>query len=413
VNTEPLPGGLQPHRGVLFLVLAAIALTAINLRTSVTGFSPLLDAIGSDLSFDASLFGIFGTIVTASFAVFGFLASFVSLRFGVEATLAAATLLTAAGIVLRALSPNPVTLVLTTVVLFAGVGTTNVLIVPIVKRYFGNRLKAVSSMYLALLQFGQFLAPLLAVPIGILTGWRIAVGVWAILALVACVLWFTASALRRGGAVGSDWRAVSSGRLVTSDDRVTGVWRSPVLWSMVLMFAMTALNTYVIITWLPAILIDAGADPSLGGALLALFSVFGLAAAFVVPNLTVNLGNPVIVVIVCVVLLAVGYLGLLFAPLDGAVIWVVALGLGVSTFPMCLTLVNVRTRTTSGSSLLSGAMQGIGYGIACIGPLLIGLLHNATNEWGAAYVFLFLSLIVLLVSGIAACRTRFLEDRRA
>ncbi|WP_092558360.1 MFS transporter [Herbiconiux ginsengi] len=173
---------------------------------------------------------------------------------------------------------------------------------------------------------------------------------------------------------------------------------------------MTALNTYVIITWLPAILTDAGADPALGGALLALFSIFGLAAAFVVPPLTLHLRNPVVIVIVCVALLAVGYLGLLIAPLSGAVAWVVALGLGVSTFPMCLTLVNARTRSTSGSSMLSGAMQGIGYAIACIGPVLIGVLRDAEEGWGSSYTVVFVSLTVLLVSGAIACRPASLED---
>jgi CP family cyanate transporter-like MFS transporter len=181
---------------------------------------------------------------------------------------------------------------------------------------------------------------------------------------------------------------------------------------MVVMFAMTAMNTYVIVTWLPAILTDAGADPAIGGALLALFSIFGLAAAFIVPPLTMSLRNPVGIVIVCVALLATGYTGLLLAPLGGSVAWVIALGLGVSTFPLCLTLVNARTRTTSGSSTLSGAMQGIGYGIACIGPVVVGLLRDAQEGWGGAYVFLFVSLGILLLSGVVACRPRYLEDAR-
>ena len=146
-------------RKALLLVLIAIGITAVNLRTAVTGFSPLLESIGADLGFGAALFGVFGTVVTASFAVFGFLASLVSRRFGLEATLAAAMFLATVGIALRSLSVSPAMLVLTTIVAFAGVGTANVLIVPIVKRYFADRLKAVSSLYLALLQFGQFLAP--------------------------------------------------------------------------------------------------------------------------------------------------------------------------------------------------------------------------------------------------------------
>ena len=91
--------------------------------------------------------------------------------------------------------------------------------------------------------------------------------------------------------------------------------------------------------------------------------------------------------------------------------WVVLLGIGVSTFPLCLTLVNARTRTTAGATVLSGAMQGIGYGIACIGPLGIGLLYTASGAWTVPFVVLYVSLAVLLVSGFVACRPSTLEDQ--
>ena len=391
-------------------MLAAVVMTALNLRTAVTGFSPLLVTIGDDLGFDTALFGVFGTIVTASFAVFGFVAASLSRRAGLEATLGVATLLTTLGILFRALSPNPPTLVLSAVVAFAGVGMSNVLIVPIVKRYFPHRLRAASSLYIALLQFGQFAAPLVAVPVALIAGWRVAAGVWAVLTAVACLLWAAVVVTRsRGRAAGSDPARGTAPGAAGDPARAEGVWRSPVLWAMVLMFGMTSLNTYAIITWLPTILVDAGADPLLSGALLALFSVFGLGAAFVVPPLTLGLRRPGWIVIVCVALLGIGYLGLVVAPLAGAVFWVVCLGLGVSTFPMCLTLVNARTSTTAGSATLSGAMQGIGYGIACVGPLAIGLLHEAEGDWDGAYLLLFASLAVLLVSGMIACRPRILE----
>jgi CP family cyanate transporter-like MFS transporter len=403
-TAQPIGPSTSGGRSAVLLI-AAIVLTAFNLRTAVTGFSPLLETIGTELSFGPSLFGAFGTIVTASFAVFGFAASAIARRFGLEWTLVIATAATTVGIVLRAASPSATALVLSSIVAFAGVGMTNVLIVPIVKQYFASRLKSITSLYLSLLQLGQFTAPLLAVPVAVAAGWRVAVGMWAVLTALAFALWFVAAlaAARRRArvsddAVGASTVAVPGGSRMP----VPGAWRSPLLWSMVLMFGMTALNTYAIITWLPTILVDAGADPALGGALLALFSVFGLGAAFVVPPLAVGMRNPVVIVIVCVALLAVGYTGLLIAPLDGAVIWVVALGLGVSTFPMCLTLVNVRTKTPAGSSLLSGAMQGIG-------PLLIGVLHDLGGGWGGSYLFLYVTLGVLLVSGIVACRPGQLE----
>ncbi|WP_260838043.1 MFS transporter [Microbacterium sp. SLBN-146] len=393
---------MSSRRGAL-LPLVAIILTALNLRTAVTGFTPLLEMIGADLGFGPSLFGVLGTIVTASFAVFGLLAATVARRIGLERALTLAVFLTTAGIVLRALSPDAGMLVLSTVIASVGVGASNVLVIPLVKKYFASRLKSMSSLYIALLQVGQFVAPLIAVPIALAVGWRWAIGMWAILTAIAVVLWALLAVRARGE------RAPET----AAPPRLRGAWRTPLLWAMVLLLGMTSLNVYAIITWLPAILVDAGADPTSGGALLSLFSVFGLLAAFIVPPLTIRLRNPFGIVVVCVALMAAGYIGLLVAPGDGVVAWVVLLGLGVSTFPLCLTLVNVRTRTTEGSTALSGAMQGIGYGIACIGPLCIGLLYEASGSWTSSYVVLFVSLAVMLVSGFVACRPSALEDQVA
>ncbi|WP_395242713.1 MFS transporter [Agromyces sp. MMS24-K17] len=378
----------------------------MSLRTAVTGFSPLMDVLAAELGFGPALIGAFGTIVAASFAVFGFVTPLVSRRLGLEWTLVGAAAIAGAGVVLRATSDSPAMLVATTIVALAGVGASNVLIVPMVKTYFASRLKAMSSLYLGLLQLGQFTAPLVAVPLALSFGWRAALAVWAIPWAVAVAMWLV-TALRARDHDAATRPEASAG------ERIVGAWRTPLLWSLVVLFGMTALHTYSIITWLPTILVDAGADPALGGTLLAIFSVFGVLAAFVVPRLTIALRNPVAVVLVCAALLAVGYAGLLVAPLEGALVWVTALGLGVSTFPLCLTLVNVRTRTTSGAALLSGAMQGLGYGIACLGPLSIGWLLTLTGSWTSSFVLLFAAVVVTAVSGLVACRPGNLEDAAA
>ena len=393
------------------LPLLAVALTALNLRTAVTGFTPLLDVVGADLGFGPGLYGVLGTTVTAGFAVLGLLSASLVRRTGLERAVAVAVALTTAGVTLRALSPGTAALVASTVVAVAGIGLSNVLVIPLVKRYFSDHLKAMSSLYIALLQVGQFVAPLLALPVAVAAGWRWAVGLWAVPTGVAVVLWLVVAA-RAARTAGEDGPAGPAGTAApVAPARLEGAWRTPLLWSLVLMMGMTSLNVHAIFTWLPSVLVDAGADPASGGALLALFSVLGLPAAFVVPPLAIRLRNPFPVVAVCTALMTVGYVGLLVAPAAGAVVWVVALGLGVSTFPLCLTLVNARTRTTTGSTVLSGAMQGLGYAVASIGPLGVGLLRTTTDGWGAPFAVLFVSLVVLLGAGVVACRPSTLEDQ--
>ena len=87
-----------------------------------------------------------------------------------------------------------------------------------------------------------------------------------------------------------------------------------------------------------------------------------------------------------------------------------ALGIGVSTFPLCMTLINRRTRTPQSASAVSGFVQGIGYGLACFGPISLGLLREATGAWTIPLLTLAATVVPGVIAGWFACRPRFVED---
>lgn len=401
--TTSAPPQVPVHRGGLVLWAGvAVALTAVNLRTAVTGFTPLLETIGADLGFGVALAGLLGTVPAASFAVFGILAPAVTRRFGLERTATAALGLTALSLLLRAVSPTPVVLVLSTVLALAGIGAANVVIVPLVKAWFADRIASWTSFYLLLLQTGQFVAPLLAVPVADATTWRVSVGIWAAPAALAAVVWFALAAR-----LPADHSAPAAGTVPGARPRVS---RSSTAWGLVVLFAMVALSNYGIITWLPAVLTDAGGSTSLGGSMVGLYSAWGVLAALVVPQLATRMANPFVVVVACAVVLVAGYVGLVLAPLDGTLLWVCALGIGVSAFPLCLTLINRRTRSPQAASAVSGFVQGTGYGVACVGPFGLGLLREATGSWTTPLVVLAATAVPGLVAGWFACRPRYVEE---
>ncbi|RJK95986.1 CynX/NimT family MFS transporter [Vallicoccus soli] len=380
----------------------AIALTAVNLRTAVTGFSPLLETIGADLGFGVAVAGLLGTVPAASFAVFGLLAPVVTGRFGLERTATAALGLTAVSLLLRALSSGAPVLVLSTVLALAGIGAVNVVIVPLVKAWFPDRIAVWTSAYLLLLQTGQFVAPLMAVPVADAGGWRLSVGLWAVPAALAAAVWLVLAARTSADHHGPTASPTRSAR--------RQVLRSPVVWGLVVLFAMMALSNYTIITWLPAVLTDAGGSPGLGGTMVALYSVWGVAAALVVPQVADRMANPFPAVVLCSAALVAGYVGLERAPMSATWVWVCALGIGVSTFPLCLTLINRRTRSPHYASAVSGFVQGTGYGLACLGPIGLGLLREATGSWSAPLWTLVATVVPTLVAGWYACRPGLVDD---
>ena len=120
--TTLLPPSVPVHRGRLLLWAGlAVALTAVNLRTAVTGLTPLLEIIGADLGFGLAVAGLLGTVPAATFGVFGFFAPVVTRRYGLERTATVALGLSSLAMVLRALSPTPAALVASTVLALAGI----------------------------------------------------------------------------------------------------------------------------------------------------------------------------------------------------------------------------------------------------------------------------------------------------
>ncbi|WP_433728463.1 CynX/NimT family MFS transporter [Actinoplanes sp. CA-051413] len=372
-------------------ILLAVALTALNLRTAVTGFSVLTGEAAEDLHFGPLVAGAIGTIVTACFAVAAFAAPPLARRLGLERTAALAVTATTAGILLRAVAWSPAVMIVATVIAFAGVGASNVILIPIVKQHFPERLHAVSTMYMVLLQVGQLAAPLLALPLAHAYGWRTAAGAWAVVTAVAAVLWFVAVPRSRV-------------RAIPAPAPAPVFWRTPLVLGLIGLMAMTTLHVYTLVTWFPAMLEDAGLSTTASALLLSWFAGLGLIAAFVVPPLTKRMRNSYPIVVVCVALMGIGYGGMLAAPATGAFVWATAFGLGVSTFPLCLTLIGARAADTQSASRLSGLVQGVGYGIGCVGPLTLGAINQLSGGWNSTYVLLAATLLITLGAGWAACR---------
>ncbi|WP_372440681.1 MFS transporter [Nocardia acididurans] len=387
------------------LVLAAILMSALTLRVAVTAFTPLAAQIGQDIGYSTAIVGIFGMIPTAMFAVAGLLTPIMTRRFGLELTALLAMLMTGVGSAVRAFVPDTWELLVFSALALTGMGIGNVVIPPLVKRYFSDRLALLSAVYIVMVQLGTVIPALVAVPVAEAHGWRISLGLWALLAFAAALPWLGVLRVRRQAAV------ADTTELPADAAESTGkAWKSPLAWGMALMFGTTSLITYSLFAWMPTIFGDAGASAAFGGSMVGIFALIGLVAALSAPIVVGRIANPFPIVIGCAAFFFIGFAGLLFAPMSAPLLWVIAVGLGPSTFPMALTLINLRTRTSAGSAALSGFTQGVGYTVACLGPLLFGALHSMTGGWLAPFGFLVVAVFVLLVGAWQACKPRMLED---
>ncbi|WP_167709906.1 CynX/NimT family MFS transporter [Xanthomonas arboricola] len=386
------------------LVLAAILLSAFNLRTAVTSLTPLLERVADEYAFGAPTMGALGMLPTAAFALTGVATPALLRRFGLLHTALLSMALATVGLVLRPLLPGTAGLLIGSLVALAGMGMGNVVLPPLVKRYFGDRVGGVSTLYITVLQVGTLLPALLAVPVADALGWRSSMVVWVLPALLALAAWAMVHTSHRR------IRATGPAPVTPTPEAEGRVARTALGWSMAVTFGMTSLVTYSMFTWLPTLLREAGASPAFGGTMVALFAALGMVGALTMPALAVRMRNPFPIVLLCAACHLVAFAGLWWAPLAAPILWVTLLGLGPSTFPLALVLVNQRSRTAAGSAALSGFSQGMGYAVSCLGPFLFGWLHAHHGGWTSPFVFLVICILVQLAAAWVACRPQLLED---
>jgi len=406
----------SPPRIGRALVLASILLSAFNLRTAVTSLTPLLDQLGITFGFGPGTAGVLGMLPTAAFALFGVLTPKLAHRIGLEHSALLAMVLAAAGLAARGFAGSTWQLLASSMIALAGMGIGNVVIPPLIKRYFPQRIGALSALYISIIQAGTLLPAMLAVPMVSAIGWPLAQVGWSLIATAAALSWV--GVLMRGRRPGSRIGELHSKAVRPGDEAPElpaplpsrRIWRSPLAWNMALMFGMNSLLSYSIFTWLPLFFVKAGASAEFGGMMLAIFAGMGLLTALLIPNLAARMHNQFLLIVGCVAAYAIAFPGLLLAPMSAPWLWTALLGLGASTFPLGLTLINLRTRTPAGSAALSGFTQGVGYTVSCLGPVVFGLLHASTDGWGWPFAFLALSVALCALGGWYICQPRWLED---
>ncbi|MEP6480959.1 MAG: MFS transporter [Rhodoglobus sp.] len=386
----------------------AIILLALNLRSAVAAISPIVALVNADVQLDGFGLGILGTLPPVAFATAGIIAPVVARRIGLESTMVLACVAMIIGPVVRALAPNYAVLLVGSAIVFAGMGFGNILLPPAVKKFFPDRIGSVTSGYATVMSIGTSLPPLIAAPVAAAAGWRISVGSWAALAVLALVPWIVVR-LRAGRVA-----ALEREQNFMPEPRAQllgSMFRSPTAIAIALAFAVTAIGSYSAFAWLPELLIDrAQLTPAQAGAALALFAITGLPLALVAPILAARLRNVGIVIAVGGVLFVLGWLGLLLMPTVAPWLWVLLVGLGAVCFPLCLALIGLRTRGQDSAVALSGFVQAIGYGAAALGPLALGILHEMTHDWVTPLLFLVATSLVAFVPAVILRRRSFVDD---
>ncbi|GAA1408230.1 putative MFS transporter [Glutamicibacter uratoxydans] len=387
--------------------LLGILLLALSLRAAVVSVPPLLARIQNDIQFTEFTIGLLATLAPIVFAVFGLLTPRLIRGFGLERTLMLSIALAIVGQVARIFMPEVYSFLGMSIVALAGYGVGNVVLPPLVKKYFPDRIGTVTSGYVTMLAIGTWMAPQFSVPLANATDWQISIGSWAVLSTIVLIPWLLQLIADRN--VDRPDQPLNAAGAAHPLVKINP-WKSKVAWGLAIFLAGNSAQTYVYFTWLPPYLQARGLDELTSGNMLALFAILGLPVSLLVPLWVPRLKNPIIAVLVFTVFWVTGHLGIYLSPTNGTAFWVAMAGLGQGTFAIALLMMNLRSRTTYGSGVLSGFAQGLGYAGAGIVPMLFGVVQKATDSWGVAFSMLGICVVVMLIGAVIINPPRTIED---
>jgi MFS transporter, CP family, cyanate transporter len=390
------------------LLVVGVAALGFNLRGTIAGLPPLYPDLQSRLHLSSTAVSLLAATPVLCFGVVSGAAAPLGRRLGEERTLLLAMVVLTAGLLLRAVDPGAL-LFPGTILACAGIAVMNVLLGSLIKRRWPQRAGFLVGLYITALSVGAIISSLVSVPlyhssggsIGLTLGWLV------VPAALGAVLWLPQ--LRHGSALGAAPGASTEGSTPATlpAARSGGIWRHALSWQVTLFMGVQSLLYYATLSWLPTIFQDRGESAAGAGDLLGVMGVGNLALALVAPVLAQRMRTQYALVIPIVIGIAVGTAGAVWAPLGSAVIWMLILGAAQNAaLGLAIYFTMARAPDPAAAASLSAMAQGVGYLLASLGPLEVGLLHSATGSWNLPIVVLLALTVVLLAAGLPAARPR-------
>ena len=382
-----------------WVVLGVLAL-AVNLRPAAVSVGPVLEETRTGLGMSHLEAGVLTSLPVVAFAIFGAAAPVAARRVGLHRlTLLSLAALTV-GLLTRAVSGVAAVFLALTLLTLAGMAAANVLLPSLVKLHFPERVGPLTSAYTTALAVGLTAASVLTVPIAEATGsWRWGLGIWAVPAALAVLPWLAL--------VRHDERPRGPGRTVPLRD----VARTRIGWAMAVTFGLQSAQAYTIFGWFAQLYRDAGFSASTAGLLLGVITGISIPVSLWVPAAAARRRDQTPLLLALLACYPVGYLGLLVAPVGGAWLWAALVGVGTGVFPLVLTLIALRSRTSDGTAALSGFSQAVGYAISVVGPLGISIAYDATGGWTLPLLLLTGASVLTAAVGVVVSRPGHVEEQ--
>lgn len=395
-------------KAMRIVLFVGVILIGFNLRPSITAVGPLIGTIRDDVGFANWSVALLTSLPLVAFAIMSPLAPKLGHSLSNERALSIGLFILMIGIAVRSIKSIPL-IFLGTLAIGLGIAICNVLLPSFIKERFPLKVGLMTSLYSTCMALVATISSGISAPLaeGLKLGWGWALFVWIIPAVIAFFVWlYINNELVRNGI-----HKIETFKPNKQKRRKT-VWTSFLAWMIALFMGFQSTIYYVTISWLPELLMDSGFTKISAGYMLSYFQFLAIPFSFIIPILAVRLHNQISIVLVSNIAYIIGIILLI---LDGNlfsyIVAVTLIGAASSTnFALSLSFFSIRAKNAHDAANLSGMAQSIGYIIAAVGPVMIGLIYDITQAWLIPLISLIIIAICIIGFGLFAGQRKYVLE---
>lgn len=372
---------MNHHRPAAWLMFAII-LVALNLRPSMAAVGPLLSAIRGDIPLSFSAASLLTMLPVMAMGLAMFFGLSVSQRFGEQRTVLLSLLIIGLATLSRLFIDSALELIHSAIVAGIGIAMIQALMPALIKSRFPDKVALCMGVYVTSIMGGAAITASLAPLVMVQTGnWRIGLAVWAALAVLALLVWCLQPA-----------RAISR-----------GIKRESVItrrraWLLAIFFGLGTASYTCVLAWLAPYYVEKGWSEQNAGLLLGFLTAMEVISGLVVPAIANRSRDRRGILAALLLLIIGGFCGLILAPAHLALLWPCLLGLGIGgLFPMSLIVALDHCDDPQQAGGLTAFVQGIGYLIAGLSPLLAGVIRDRLGSFEGAWWALTAVMVSMLL----------------
>ncbi|MCW1246501.1 cyanate transporter [Pseudomonas sp. SAICEU22] len=367
-------------------LMVSIVLVALNLRPSMAAVGPLLSAIRGEVPLSFSTASLLTLLPVMAMGLAMLLGMRIALRIGEHRTIALSLLIIGLATASRLYLDSAAGLIVSAVVAGLGIALIQAVMPALIKSRFAENVSLFMGLYVTSVMGGAAIAAAFSPLVLVQTSnWRIGLSVWALLALAALGGWYA----QRSAVPPSPEAPTPHQESFFGNSRA---------WMLAIFFGLGTASYTCVLAWLAPYYVEKGWSEQHAGLLLGFLTAMEVLSGLVTPAIANRSRDKRLVLCVLLALIISGFCGLILSPERLSLLWPCLLGLGIGgLFPMSLIVSLDHVDNPRRAGGLTAFVQGIGYLIAGLSPLIAGMIRDQLGSFEWAWRSLTAVMMLMMV----------------